>query len=130
MKIYFRVLSSIVISLIAWSFIIGLVLVVPDLITGKTDPLQNLFVPLFVAFIGLILFGFLGSLIWTIAFMSVNSINLSEFKKHILSAGFSISVTPLFFSRFGDIYSSLILIIPVVLVSLYIYRNRYIKSNT
>ena len=133
MKVYFQVLSSIIISLIAWSVVIGLPLVFIGLDAGTSDPFQLIFIPLIVSFFGLVLYGFLGSLIWIIVFLLVKNINVPEFIKHILSASFSTLVTPIFlsFTLFGldysikvwDMYSITVLIIPVVIVSLFVYKK-------
>ncbi len=140
MKIYIRILSSIVISLIIWSLFVGISVTTFDVVTEKINPFQNLFSPLLVAVIGLVLFGFLGSLLWTFAFVFMRNLKLPEFKKHILSASFSTLITPLVFSlllfgqefydKVGLIYLMLVLIVPVVVVSLIIYRKRYIKTIT
>ena len=139
MKVYFKVLSSIIISLIAWSVVIGLTQVVFGLATGKSDPLNFIFALLLVSAFGLVFFGFLGSLIWTIAFLLMKNINVSEIIKHILSGSFSTLVTPLSislalfssndFNKTVDMYSMLVLIIPVVIVSVFVYRKRHIQSN-
>jgi hypothetical protein len=131
-----------VISLIAWSIFFGLAMTIVDLIELKPKPFQNLFTPMFVSFVGLVLFGFIGSLFWTITYFLINRLCLSEFIKHLISASISTIATPILFSallngqnlfdknKLGTIYLMLILIVPVVLVSLIVYRKRYIKTIT
>lgn len=140
MILYFRALTSIFLSLLAISigcaFIGGIYSLSSD--SDSIGFSGTLGMALVFAMFGMILFGFTGALFWSILFKISNRFFKTAFKAHVFAVMLSIPlVIVLFFctqSRTDydttlDITRMFIfLIVPVALVSLYIYKKSYLES--
>lgn len=138
MRVYLKIVSSIIMSLLLLSFGPALFLFVYALIIGDELTWGYLLTFLMFAFFGFIFFGLTGSVMWWLIFRLLYRSGMSEFRKHQIAAAGSSLIAPLMFAlwsfdekQYEQLYSAyamLILIIPVVLVSLFLYKKIYIKS--
>ncbi|MBQ0731458.1 MAG: hypothetical protein KBT75_12200 [Oleispira antarctica] len=141
MTLYFRIFSSILLSLLALSVFSSSVIAIYVLVTDGVPLLDVLGLPFLIALMGLVVFGFTGALYWSILFKMTSQFFRTTFKAHAFSAISSIPVTMVILIAFMGGESSLegllkilflfiIILLPVVLLSLFFYKMVYLKART
>jgi len=137
LKVFLKVFASVLTSLTLFAMLLGCVSM---LSVVYSDELENLLIALGVVGViwgfGLVLFGFSGPLFWCVFYFLLQRLKLSEFKRHFLAALLSTAtVSTLQFKvvfkkdiNLGDSMSFLPFILPVVVLSLVLYKRWYIKN--
>lgn len=145
MHTYLKILSAIVLSLLLWSTIAGVSLLLytwffSDKIYGGQPDLDIVLLPGVFALVGFVLFGLTGSLLWFILFRIMRKIQWPEFKKHTIAAYCSSLLSPIILWYLYDerdlqrmlsyLGIMLCLIVPIVSMSLHLYRKIYLRDTS
>ena len=134
MREYLKILSSIIIALICSAILISIVAGVHSYLTEQSNILGAFLFPFVVAWVGFLMFGVIGSLLWLLFLHLLRRVELGYMRKHIISSVTSafLCVTILaLFQVSGSItdllsgYFLLIFVLPIVCFSLYIYHKLY-----
>ena len=139
-KMYFKVINSIIIALILLSVAFSIPLVIYAVNTTGVGFFNALLFPFIASFYGFIIFGFTGAFSWVVMFKLLPNIFAREINKHIISAISSIFIV--FFALLFSLYKSIsledilrlfryvIIVLPVTILSIYIYNKKYIKIKS
>ena len=139
MREYFKILSSIVIALICLTLLVSLISWLWTISTEQKYAVRSFALPFVFAWVGFLMFGILGSLLWRLFFHMFNSFSLGVMRKHLLSSMLSAFICVSLFalsqlnSGFIDIartYVLLVFVVPVVFLSFYIHRKLYANNKT
>lgn len=140
MALYFRILTSIFLSLIILSFFISCIAGIYTLnsdISGFSNALK---LSMWFSIVGIVLFGFTGAFLWSLLFKFSNRFFRTDSKGHafssVLSTLISITAFDMIFGRNMSDTELLKLtiflvtfILPTVLLSLYLYNKFYLNSD-
>jgi len=126
MREYLKILCSIIIALICSAILISIVVGAHSYLTEQSNILGAFLFPFVVAWIGFLMFGVIGSLLWRLFLHLLHRVELGYMRKHIISSVTSafLCVTALALFQFSS-YFLLIFVLPIVLFSLYIYHKLY-----
>lgn len=136
-KMYFKVINSIIIALMLLSGAFSIPLVLYAVNTTGVGFFNALLFPFIASFYGFIIFGFTGAFSWVVMFKLLPNTFSSEINKHIISAISSIFIV--LFTLLFLLYKSIslenilrllryvIIVLPVTILSIYIYNKKYIK---
>jgi len=139
MREYLKILSSIIIALICSALLISIVTVMHSYLTEQRNILGTSLFPFVIAWVGFLMFGIIGSLLWRLCLHFLSRVEFEHMKKHAISSMISafICVTLLACTQFSGgivalfrVYYLLILVLPIVFISLYIYRKLYSRVET
>ena len=140
MILYFRVLTSMFLSLLTISVLISFVAAIYSFSSDSFGFSEALGMSLIIAMFGLVLFGFTGALFWSALFKITNRFFKTDFKAHVFSAMLSIPIViAMFLSLQSDTgYAAMLkialmftmFIFPVALLSLYFYKRSYLNSDS
>ncbi len=138
LKTYLKILSSILISLIILSALFSLIGGSYSLYMSNGDFFSTLLFTFIISGFGFIMFGLTGSISWLLLLIPLSKCSMAEFDKHKVSAiSSAFIVTTLtgiwslgnkFFNEPLIMYWVLIFIVPVVVVSLYVYKRLYLQK--
>lgn len=140
MILYGKIILSIILSLLAITVVSTLTIAIYILSTSGVQSLEVLQVPFLAALLGLVIFGFTGALYWLILFKITEKKFKTTFSAHAFSAVSSIPITMLIICSlmgWGENLEGIltvlsifiIILLPVVLLSLYIYKKMYLDSK-
>lgn len=139
-KMYFKVINSIIIALMLLSVAFSIPLVIYAVNTTGVGFFNALLFPFIASFYGFIIFGFTGAFSWVVMFKLLPNTFAREINKHIISAISSIFIV--FFALLFLLYKSIsledilrllryvIIVLPVTILSIYIYNKKYIKIKS
>lgn len=138
MELFIRVFVSVLTALTSFAlFLSGLFSLIVWYDDGElADLLPALGVAGMIWVFGLVLFGFSGPFFWCVFYFLLQRLKLSEFKKHFLAALLSTATVStlqfkVVFKEDIDLENSTIFlpfILPVVVLSLVLYKRWYIKK--
>ncbi len=140
MILYFRILTSIFLSLLAISIFTSFVVAIYSFNSDTFGFSKALGMSSMIASFGFVLFGFTGALYWSTLFKLSNRFFSTLFRAHTFSSILSMPMTIATFHLFlrADMGSDgafemtiifFIFILPVVLLSLYFYKITYLNSG-
>lgn len=137
MRVYIKILSAIVVALVLLSLLASIALGV-----ARLSPTSEIFfLPLFIAFVGFLMFGISGSLLWLIFFRLLDQLEISSTVKHALAAAMAtpasiLLLALLLFLENGDAGSIwgtlgvfLWFVVPVATVSVGCYWWLFLKDR-
>lgn len=137
MRVYIKILSAIVVALVLLSLLASIALG----ITRLSPTSEIFYLPLFIAFVGFLMFGISGSLLWLLFFMLLDHLGISSTVKHALAAAMAtpasiLLLTLLMFLGNGDADALwgalgvfLWFVVPVAAVSVGCYWWLFLKDR-
>ncbi|WP_299589114.1 hypothetical protein [uncultured Microbulbifer sp.] len=143
MREYFRILSSISITLILVAVLASLLSGVIAIMAASQNVLRAFMFPFVVSWIGFLMFGVIGSALWTLIFNYSDFWKVSKMIRQSAAALISMFVTLSIFCLFSGLssdskaieyfvapYLLAVVVFPVVLASIFIYKFLYVKGGS
>jgi hypothetical protein len=137
MELFIKVFASVLASLTLFSLLLCGVSMLSVVYSGELDVWISALGLVGVVWVfGFVLFGFSGPLFWCVFYFLLHRLKLSEFKRHFLAALLSTATVStlqfkVVFKEDINLENSMMFlpfILPVVILSLVLYKRWYIKS--
>ena len=137
MELFIKVFASVLASLTLFSLFLGGAFMLSMVYSGELDAWISVLGLIGVVWVfGLVLFGFSGPFFWCVFYYLLQRLKLSEFKNHVLAALLStatvstLQIKVVFKEEITLEHSTMFLpfILPVVVLSLVLYKRWYIKK--
>jgi hypothetical protein len=137
MKEYFKILLSIIASLLILASIAAVIIGLVELFGG--GKYQGMIFPFFIAAVGFIMFGIVGSGLWFAAFAVISRSKEYTFKLHVISASLATIISLLGVALWSSDFKSnafvellplAIYVVPVVVGSLIVHKKYFSAKNT